>query len=425
MANSLYVSDPAGDVELLVKERDYDGGVNRDGGRPIKRTAVIKVSSSRVRTYSNLLNPDAAHHIKREGGYLVIDGESIMAVRAWMDVFHGKSPRLEGVGISEIWWAIHFGNKYLLRRKEGAELNSEDDEDALKPGKDMSLLSGWFMRYHDAHKSYFKDTDAKGKPMAFSALAPAYWFDCPKAFIEVTRYIAYNTAVQIENINPTKYRDAYMRGVPNRVLAQLSAARASQRTRLEKWLPTVSAPCSGHKECLDVMDFSHKRSLLNTGIKSLFSLADRKRALDDLLDDLSDYEFTLAILGPGGDPDWSTKLCNNCVSCFRNTADDLTEGVCEASSRARRNFDGLCLDCMHKFKMGDDHSDYFAHDKPGNHDRNCRVRHKQPTWYFSYMGRKELMLKHQDRRAQEFRKRKGERDEELRRMGRALPEGGK
>ncbi|KAI1287746.1 hypothetical protein F5Y03DRAFT_113800 [Xylaria venustula] len=55
MGNSLYVSDPAGDVELLVKKRDYDGGVGRDGGRPIKRTAVIKVSSSRVRTYSNLL----------------------------------------------------------------------------------------------------------------------------------------------------------------------------------------------------------------------------------------------------------------------------------------------------------------------------------------------------------------------------------
>ncbi|KAI1287747.1 hypothetical protein F5Y03DRAFT_380293 [Xylaria venustula] len=165
--------------------------------------------------------------------------------------------------------------------------------------------------------------------------------------------------------------------------------------------------------------------LLHTGITSLFSLADRKRALNDLPDDVSDYEFTLTVLGPRGNPEWSRKLCKDCMPRLSDTADKLTAGVRRASSKVRDNFDGLCLDCMHKFKTGDDNCDYFAHDRPGHYDHNCRVRHKQPTWYFSYMGRKELMVKHQAQCVRKTRDEKGERDEGLRRTRDTLPKGGK
>ncbi|KAI0871490.1 hypothetical protein GGS24DRAFT_503766 [Hypoxylon argillaceum] len=414
MTNSHHICNVAGDLELVVRERDYDQGATHDGRRPLKETATIRVSRACVQRATSLLDTKAANHGEQDGVHLVIDDESITAVKVWMDVLHRNVPQDENISIEDVWWAIHFGNKYLLNRKEGAELSHEndedEDEDALKPAKDMSCLAGWFTRFYTKHEKYFKMTKANDTPRAFLVLAPAYWFDCPQIFHDITNHIAYNTACSIENRNPTRKTDRYMRGVPNRMLSQLSAARGSQRTRLDKWLPHVLAPCEDHAgECLDVMIFSHKKSLLLTGIQSLFSLIDHKRTLNELLNHLDKYQFVLAPVKPrySGqeiNPWWSKDLCRRCTGHrLVDQAEYLTSNVLSASKRVRRNFGGLCLDCMHKFKTYGDHSDYFMHDRHGHYDRGCRVKHGQPTWYFSYMGRKELMLRHQGQRAEERR----------------------
>ncbi|KAI1129577.1 hypothetical protein F5Y10DRAFT_263964 [Nemania abortiva] len=431
MTDSHYICQVGEDLELVVKQRDHDQSVTQDGGSRPDKPVIMKVSRACIQRYTSLLDATAANHGRQEGARLVIANESIAAVKVWMEALHAQTPQHTNATIQDVWWAIHFGNKYLLGRKEGAELDDEDDEDGLKPAKDMSPLSGWFTGFYNMHKKEFKGKESDGKPRAFSVLAPAYWFDCPQIFHDATRYIAYNTTGHIENTNPTKYHDQYMRGVPDRVLSQLSAARASQRTRLEKWLPTVPATCPDRTdECLDVMVFSHKRSLLITGIKSLFSLADRKRTLNQLLDNLDKYEFSLAKIEPQHpgeniNSSWSTKLCHDCTGeRLSHEAAKLTSKVLSASERVRENFGGLCLDCMHKFRNGNDDDDYFMHDKRGHHDHSCRVKHGQPTWYFSYMGRKELMLRHQGKRAEERRKKNQElrgKDDGFKRMYDSLP----
>lgn len=35
--------------------------------------------------------------------------------------------------------------------------------------------------------------------------------------------------------------------------------------------------------------------------------------------------------------------------------------------------------------------DYWTHATRGVYDNDCRISHGQPTWYFSFMGRKEKM----------------------------------
>ena len=56
-------------------------------------------------------------------------------------------------------------------------------------------------------------------------------------------------------------------------------------------------------------------------------------------------------------------------------------------------FHGLCLDCLDrsKPKLGDADMDYWRHNtlKENEWVTGCRFRHKQPTWYFSFNGRKE------------------------------------
>lgn len=43
-----------------------------------------------------------------------------------------------------------------------------------------------------------------------------------------------------------------------------------------------------------------------------------------------------------------------------------------------------------KNKLNED-SDYWTHAERREYDDGCRIKHGQPTWYFSFMGRKEKM----------------------------------
>src|ERR1700759_821811 len=51
-------------------------------------------------------------------------------------------------------------------------------------------------------------------------------------------------------------------------------------------------------------------------------------------------------------------------------------------------YHGLCLDCMdkHKKSTAERHSDYWLHARTRNWDKNCRIKHGQMTWFFSFMG---------------------------------------
>lgn len=72
---------------------------------------------------------------------------------------------------------------------------------------------------------------------------------------------------------------------------------------------------------------------------------------------------------------------------------DYETNVAKARQRVKSYFDGLCLDCMDRSKprSGDTDKDYWKHNELSETDiiRSCRFVHKQPTWYFSFMGRQE------------------------------------
>lgn len=53
---------------------------------------------------------------------------------------------------------------------------------------------------------------------------------------------------------------------------------------------------------------------------------------------------------------------------------------------------------MKKSKFGDFDADYWRHASTSTWDARCRIDHGQPTWYFSFMGRREKMVEWQDRK---------------------------
>jgi hypothetical protein len=89
---------------------------------------------------------------------------------------------------------------------------------------------------------------------------------------------------------------------------------------------------------------------------------------------------------PGEGPDAG----KNCPSCNF----DFKPVVHQAVSVTKRYFDGLCLDCMDasRPKFGDDDQDYWRHEQDMGWDSGCRIHHRQATWYFSFMGRKEKQI---------------------------------
>jgi hypothetical protein len=69
-------------------------------------------------------------------------------------------------------------------------------------------------------------------------------------------------------------------------------------------------------------------------------------------------------------------------------------------------FDGLCLDCMKRTKSGDVDDDYWEHDFEKIWDSGCRIKHGQPSWYFSFMGRKTDMKNHKQRKKERRERRR-------------------
>ena len=79
-----------------------------------------------------------------------------------------------------------------------------------------------------------------------------------------------------------------------------------------------------------------------------------------------------------------------CITCRRG----YKSSVAKTQQDVRIYFDSLCLDCIDKTKpkINDDvDADYWNHVDLGTDkwDSGCRIRHGEPTFYFSFMGRKE------------------------------------
>ena len=95
------------------------------------------------------------------------------------------------------------------------------------------------------------------------------------------------------------------------------------------------------------------------------------------------------------------------LACSRNCRKDYKRTVNDAHDKTKTYFDGLCLDCMNQSNpvTGNADTDYWKHNslKVSDFARSCRTKHQQPTWYFSFMGRRDAMDRFQrDLRASKY-----------------------
>lgn len=134
----------------------------------------------------------------------------------------------------------------------------------------------------------------------------------------------------------------------------------------------LKATCS----CKEVTLFGYEKALYDIDVWPLERVCQRS-SMTTILARLDNFSF---------EP--QKEACGSCRSDYKGI-------VKLAQSKTRSYFDGLCLDCMDKTKpvTGDEDMDYWQHDRLGESDLmdHCRVKHHQPTWYFSFMGRRDVM----------------------------------
>jgi hypothetical protein len=130
-------------------------------------------------------------------------------------------------------------------------------------------------------------------------------------------------------------------------------------------------------DCKEKSLFAYNKGLSKTGIWPLHE--HYKKSIQEVLTSPGFLRFDCKI------PD------NACMTCRSKLSVTAIEKIrCELTS----NFNGLCLDCMNLTKSGDVDYDYWEHDFERKWDLGCRISHSQPTWYFSFMGRKTNMKNH-------------------------------
>ena len=166
----------------------------------------------------------------------------------------------------------------------------------------------------------------------------------------------------------------------------MNAAKGRLRTILHYGLfgpneKLLGASCICRKETL----YDYEKHLFDIEVWPLEQVG-QKVCISTILDGLQKFSF---------EP--KSTACYTCTRPCRVRGDfmmiDYNHHVKGVVDRVREYFDGLCLDCLDrtKPKFEDTDKDYWLHASLGECDwcRGCRVKHKQPTWYFSFMGRQD------------------------------------
>ena len=159
--------------------------------------------------------------------------------------------------------------------------------------------------------------------------------------------------------------------------AQLNAAKGRLRTILSRMLyrpieHLLAASCKCKAETL----WGYEKALLLARVWPL-EQTEKHNSMDTILERLDTFKYKVA-----------EAACM--YPCHRN----YESIVADAKAHTESYFDGMCLDCMDRMKpkTGDRNDDYWRHNNFRLEDEwfvGCRIKHKQPTWYFSFMGRQE------------------------------------
>lgn len=166
------------------------------------------------------------------------------------------------------------------------------------------------------------------------------------------------------------------------MIEQLNAAKGRLKTILHRELygPIDELLGGSNCSCRAAVLYDYEKSLARTGAWPL-ETAFVHKSMDDIMTRLNTFTARKVEKPEPCGPD--------CCSF------NFEQVVSKATSEVKKYFDGSCLKCMDRSqpKFGSDDRDYWRHADTGvAWDSKCGISHGEPTWYFSFMGRKQKQV---------------------------------
>ncbi|RDW92736.1 uncharacterized protein DSM5745_00058 [Aspergillus mulundensis] len=255
----------------------------------------------------------------------------------------------------------------------------------------LAVLKDWFVGWYQV-----EFTQAGSERLYFfqQVISPCYQFNYAEGFMEASKFLVYMGPGAISELNPINVNLLQLRPL---IIQQLNSARGRLRNVLHHGLfDHVATLLDEQCKCREKTFFEYFRELRRIQVWPLESYI-KKTSIDELIGRLASFR---------GNAVHPMNCCPHCWTRTRkgNGAPRGRESWCRcrrnwkkivrsAEEEVRGYFDGLCLDCMlesNDLQEGvDKDAQYYQKDKKKAWSSTCRVAHDEPTWYFSFMERRE------------------------------------
>ncbi|KAL8828413.1 MAG: hypothetical protein Q9170_006612 [Blastenia crenularia] len=349
-SDSIRLADPS---DLTIEVIEYDHKIEYGHVQVTLQRKPFLVDRNTLRRNSMHLNAMLDPHGRFKEAtmdHVVFEDDCVEAMEIWFRIMHNRPVDNSNVGIAVVRQLIGAADKYSLN---------------------LTHIYDWFGVWYEQWDPPCDHPNDEAL-LVGQLLYPTWRLNHADGFAFVSEYLAYNSMGHTMEVQP--YDNLHLH-LPSRVIQQLNAARGRLRTILDQRLFEVTATLfQADCRCKEKTLFGYEKALYDVHAWPLSSEVLRN-TIRIVLDRLKQFRYRTA---PGA-----------CQSCNRN----YERIVRQARENTETYFDGLCLDCLDrsKPKTENEDTDYWRHHtlQPGQWDAGCRVSHGQPSWYFSFMGRKE------------------------------------
>ncbi|RMZ66069.1 MFS transporter [Pyrenophora seminiperda CCB06] len=296
------------------------------------------------------------------------DGENKEGTLVWLARLHDlPEQRLRDLGLFEI---------SLIGVWHAMSLWSTHQDDKIEDN-----LQDWFNIWYDTSMTKADLTIPIAQWLAY----PCYTFNHAAGYARVTKYLVYENIGHIKQRQPNDFKGSKQHHIKEREFVDpLNHARGGLRNTLHKSLYSrVGHILRSEASLCSCWDAAIGRYL--------FALTKCNAwPVDDVLNYSSITQVVRRL---------KAFSYNYTPKCARCRSVDWETIVLKAQSNTLGYFNGMCLDCMHRSKPpcggGTPDDEYEKRNQSINNrwDTQCRIKHGQPTWYISWLGRPDMREK--------------------------------
>ncbi|KAK4952040.1 hypothetical protein LTR10_009960 [Elasticomyces elasticus] len=313
------------------------------------------VLSENSNYFANMLSD--AKFKEGEESMIELHESNALAITVWLKITHDVvDDTTYQLSLDDVWYMLAAAQKYgFSTRSPAAKL--------------------WFEKWYDTDPNF----DFKEHQMM---LLPLHSFDHASGFRVASKYIVYRATGNIFDRRPAAFEHGTLGLDPN-IINQLNGTKARLKTVLHRDLykPIEGLLRFAKCQCKAEVLFAYEHMLTRHNVWPL-ETAFVNQSVDGVL-----RKLELVPSGMRQPRTCGTRLCSF----------DFGYTIAGVRAEMKKLFDGLCLDCMATSNPASpEESDEPFWAKARNKynsswDKDCRIRHQQPTWFFSFIGERSKM----------------------------------